>query len=396
MTSRPVRVAFFDARSHSFYGAQISMRTIVTNVDRACIQPVVITTADDALASGFREAGVDVQVLPLGARANVFGGEALRGSLISKLRRGVDVLSFMVRLRTWLREEHVDVLYANDLRSLLLGGLPARILGLKVLWYVREDRRLGVFQHVGVRLAHRIVTIADGVRRAFTPRELARHEDRFVTLMTGFDVGRYAHDKDARKAIRRSLSIPAEARVIGLVGSLTARKGHDLLVAAAKRIVAEHPATHFLFVGSSPKGQPAFADGIRADISAAGLDSRIHWLGYTDNVAGAYSAMDLLVLPSRSEGLPRTVIEALAAGLRVVASDAGGTGEILTQPDLGEVLAANEAECIAEAVIRALAKPATAEDAQLRHDYVRDRFSVDAFVRGFAEIVERLACGHRA
>jgi glycosyltransferase involved in cell wall biosynthesis len=397
VASFPLRVAFFDARYKSFYGAQHSLRTLVTNSDPERILPLVVTTAEGELAGAFREVGAQVRILPLASDANVFGGQVLRYTTLQKTRMLGGVASFTLRALRWLRAERIDVVYANDLRSLLLVGPAARLLGLPVVWYVREDRRLGRVQPLGARLADRILMIADSVRSAFTEEELARHAGKFTTLHTGFDVSRYEAPRERGFALRAQLGLPPRASVVGLVGSITERKGHDLLVGAAPAIVAAHPETRFLLVGDVPAGQEAYRNRVQAEIRALGLERHFAWLGYTPDVAASYAAMDLLVLPSRSEGLPRTLVEALASGLPVVASDVGGVREILTEPVLGDVMPDNTSWHLAQGVCARLARPEACEDRSVRSARIADRFSIPAYVRGFEEIVRSLfdACEHR-
>jgi glycosyltransferase involved in cell wall biosynthesis len=378
-----MRVAFLDSRFAVHYGAQRSLLTLLAGLDRSRVQPLVLTTGEGAFATAARAAHLDVVILPLGKRANVFGGRVQSYGPTGKLLLGIDLLRFFVRAVQWLRAHRIDAAYANDLRSLLLIGPAARVLGLPVIWYVREDRRLGRLQGIGARLATQIITIADGVRAAFTPVELARHSRKFTTIYTGFDTARYATTAEVRAAVRAQLGLPSAAPVVGLVGCITPRKGHDLLVDAAPLILMEKPDTHFLFIGAATPESAHYEAQLRERIQYLGLGARVHWAGYHEDVAPLYGALDLLALPSRSEGLPRTLIEALAAGLPVVASDVGGVREILTSPAYGCVVGPDDSSQLARAICRMLDAPNCAAE---RCAFVRDRFSIAAYVNGFTRV----------
>jgi glycosyltransferase involved in cell wall biosynthesis len=388
-----MRVAFLDSRFGLHYGAQRSLLTLLEGLDRSSVQPVVLTTGEGAFAAAARAAQLDVVILPLGRRANVFGERIQSYGPMGKLLLAIDLLRFFVRAVQWLRAHRIDAAYANDLRSLLLIGPAARLLGLPVIWYVREDRRLGRLQGFGARLATHIITIANGVRGAFTPDELRYHSTKFATIYTGFDTARYALTRGARAAMRAHLGLPSAAPVVGLVGCVTPRKGHDLLVDAAPLILREKPDTHFLFIGAATTESTHYEAALRERIQELGLGARVHWVGYHEDVAPLYCALDLLVLPSRSEGLPRTVIEALAAGVPVVASNVGGNREILTNNELGDILEENTAAALAGAVIARLDRPEDSSSHAFRIASVARRFSIANYVSRFTSILTATQAG---
>lgn len=127
-------------------------------------------------------------------------------------------------------------------------------------------------------------------------------------------------------------------------------------------------------------------------ISALGLESNVHWLGYQGDVRPFYAMMDVVVLPSRSEGLPRVLIEGLSAGLPVVATDVGGVSDIVTGNHLGRMVQPNDPVSLARAIAEVLDDPRRndAEIVKQRIEYVNEKFSLDAYVSGFESIVTEL------
>jgi glycosyltransferase involved in cell wall biosynthesis len=127
-----------------------------------------------------------------------------------------------------------------------------------------------------------------------------------------------ARDPRARTVLRAELGLAAEARVVVTVARLDPQKGHADLLAA----VARHPDVTFVWVGDG-----AGRAGLEATIAQGGLDVRL--LGHRRDVGAILDGADLFVLPSHSEGLPFALLEALAHGVPVVTSDAGGTPEVV-------------------------------------------------------------------
>ena len=391
MSKSLLKVAFFDGYHEAFYGSHQSLFTLVTHLDREKYDPVFVTTDEGIVADRFRSAGVETKILKPRGVGSVFGKAVLEFSLIQKGRAAFDVMMHNLRVLRWLKKQDVRVVYVNDLRSMIFAGLSARLAGLPLLWYVRDDYRHGQFQALALRLATRVFVIADGVKRAFTAAEQRKYKEKFVTLFTGFDFSKYEYSQDQREAIRSELGIPLAADVVGIVGSITPRKGYEVLAEAAPAIAGDLPSVYFLAAGGSLDGGKEYVEHVRSLISSAGLQKRFVWCGYRKDVETVIAAMDVLVLPSRSEGLPRTVIEALACGKSAVATDVGGVREIIVSSVHGQVIDVDDSQALADAVRKILMAnlrdPASAES---RKAYVKRKFSLNAYVRNFERELDKL------
>lgn len=401
-----IKIAFFIGRYDSFYGAQKSMYTLITNLDRGRINPVVVTTAGGEISSRFKEAGVEVRIIPLSAVVNTFGGKITGYSFMKKSRLVMEIISYNFRLYKWLKQEGIDLVYTNGIRALTYASLPAKLLGIPVVRYIRGDQNPAsslnpllrrFYKYLELKVPAKIITIADGVRRIYSDRELQHFADKFVTLYTGFDLKRYIEsvtDKSSTvdnglNSIKSKFNIPDNVRVIGMVASIIPRKGHELLIEAANQVRSSSQDIHYLMVGAASHGYDEYYTSLKEKVAEYGLTEKFHWVGYQEDVLTFYRVMDLLVLPSSSEGLPRVVIEGLAAGLPVVATDAGGTDEIIISDEYGLVVEQGDSSQLAEAVQVMLDdRYQTGELYQKRSDYVKSKFSIPEYVNGFTEIIE--------
>jgi glycosyltransferase involved in cell wall biosynthesis len=131
-----------------------------------------------------------------------------------------------------------------------------------------------------------------------------------------------------REEVRRELGFPVDAPLVGHVGRFVAAKNHKLLVEIAREVLKKRPETHFLFLGDGP-----LRPEIEARVLAMGLSQRIHFMGTRTDVPRIMrAAMDVFIFPSLWEGLPIAVIEAQAAGLPCILSEAV-TGEVSMLPE---------------------------------------------------------------
>jgi glycosyltransferase involved in cell wall biosynthesis len=165
--------------------------------------------------------------------------------------------------------------------------------------------------------------------------------------------------------------------VAGVVGRLEARKGHRFFLDAMRRVVDRAPGTIGLIVGEGRE-----KEALLAQRDALGLGDAVRLVGYWPDLAEAFAALDVFVLPSLMEGHPLAILEAMAAGKPVVATDVGGNGEAV-QPDVtGLLVPPADPAALADAILSLLAEPerslALGEAGRRSLDR---RFSLEAAVR---------------
>ncbi|MGQ0603522.1 MAG: glycosyltransferase [Anaerolineales bacterium] len=157
---------------------------------------------------------------------------------------------------------------------------------------------------------------------------LTRHyhlpPDAVRVVRSGADLSAYeTFDPIARESVRAELGLPVGQQLIAVVARLSANKGHRYLIEAAPAILARHPRAHFLFVGPADE-----AESLHTYIAQLGLAVKFSVLGHRADVPRLLMASDVFVLPSLGEGFAVVIVEALAAGLPVVATQVGGAAEV--------------------------------------------------------------------
>jgi glycosyltransferase involved in cell wall biosynthesis len=202
----------------------------------------------------------------------------------------------------------------------------------------------------------------------------------------GIDPARFARPAGGA-ALRAGLGLPATARVVGTVGLLNDAKGHDILVEALARLPQD---VHLLIVGHGER--EAALRGLAARL---GLSARVHLPGWLDDVSAAHDAMDVFALPSRWEGLPYSLLEAMAAGLPCVASDVNGSRDILAcDPPAGLLVPREDSAALAAALQRLLddralaARLAAAGPARVAAEFTLEAM-IDRTLQVYREAVEQ-------
>ncbi len=221
---------------------------------------------------------------------------------------------------------------------------------------------------------------------------------RVEIIPNGVDLDRFrpATDRDAADEARRGLGIGADAVVILAVGAVMPRKGSDLLVQAWSRLNEKHPNTNLVFVGPRHDSTESHHEEFQADmdrlVAESGAPERIHFVGLIDDVPSYLQAADIFVLPSKREGMPNAVLEAMASRRPVVMTPFEGLSDDLGRAGSEYLLAQHDPDSLADALIR------LAEDADLRESlaeractWIRENMSLDESVKRYAQLYEELA-----
>lgn len=194
---------------------------------------------------------------------------------------------------------------------------------------------------------------------------------------------------ERRDQIRRGLGVPAGATVIGTVGNLRRAKAYPDFLDAIARLAPRHPGLIVLIAGDGP---------LRAELEARsaslGLGQYLRWLGRRNDVVEILPAMDVFVLSSRREGFPMAILEAMSAGVPVVATDVGGVREVVRDGETGILLPAGDPVRLSEGIHRMIEdQPAAARMAVRASEVFQRAFTVERMTRSmeslYLEVLEQ-------
>jgi L-malate glycosyltransferase len=269
---------------------------------------------------------------------------------LSIVGRGLD----LVRLfRGW----HVDIVHTQDRYTNTFVVPWARLAGSRVIasrrwWDVHPSRAIKVGNRVAFRLAHRVV--ANSERVADLVCDVDGVPRRKVSVIPNF-LDTWAlqpADEDERMRLRRLLGVPLDARVIGCVANLRPIKAHGVLLNAMPALMARWPDVVLALVGDGE-----CRSDLQRQADRLGIADRVVFAGSRSDPVNWHAAFDISVLVSFSEGFPNTVVEAMAAGKPVVATDVGGTPDAIQDGRNGLLVPAGAPEPIVAALGNLLADP---------------------------------------
>lgn len=225
-------------------------------------------------------------------------------------------------------------------------------------------------------------------------RAAAERHSRAIAIHPGIDVEAFAAARIAsRAATRAALGATGDRPLVGIVGRLQPWKGQHVFLHAAARVAAAHPAARFVVAGDATGGFSAgYPAELRALAAELGIADRVVFAGEREDVPAVLSALDVFVHASVEEPFGIVIVEALAAGVPVVATRGGGVGEIVTDGRDGFLIECGDDRQMADRIGTLLADPALARRiADAGQARARDAFTAERMVEQFTAVLERYA-----
>ncbi|SPF55971.1 Glycosyl transferases group 1 family protein [Candidatus Desulfosporosinus infrequens] len=350
-------------------GAEQHVLSLLNDLDRSCFDPYLACLTHGPLATLAQETNIPTRTFPMCFPLD---------------------LSPLPHLTRWARTKKINLIHTHGSRANLLGRLGAKWLGLPCLTTVHSSlahdylspwsARLALgLDRLTLRLTSGIITVSNHLAQ-----EVAlRGGQNIETIYNGQSPCIFADPSSARHQFRKQWGIPATAFVIGTIGRLHPTKGQIYIIKAATQLCLKYPDLHLLLIGDGPLRQE-----LESELRLNSLPYTL--TGYLPHAYKALPAMDLFTLPSISEGMGLVLLEAMQAGVPIVASAVGGIPEVIRAEVDGLLVPPGDVSRLAEACASLIENPDLAKS--LVHSG-QDRwpfFSTECMVRKTEQVYTRL------
>ncbi len=368
-------------------GAQLYLLELLSElVENDAIDATVVSTLDGPLRD---------RLAALGIPSHVTSMVAIEGRSAH--------LGRVEELAAWASDGGFELVFVNTATATAFPGVEiAARLGIPAIWAIHESLEppllwRGINPEVRVCAerdlgdASVVLFVAEATQRLFEPW---RRENRFLTIPYGLDLEPIDSVREGfdRGAARRKAGIPEDAELVICVGSVEPRKAQVSLTQAFERIAAAHPKAHLALVGAKDDDDAMLLGEYIYDSNFA---DRMRLIPLTPDVQAWYGMADLLVCASDVESLPRTVVEAMAWELPVLATDVFGLPEIVREGETGWLCPARDVEALATGLERALSSSAEerARMGAAGRALVERRHSLSEYGKRIGELVSEVARG---
>jgi L-malate glycosyltransferase len=349
-------------------GAERLILDLARSLDRRVFAPAVAWLVDEPALAEFGELGIPLFNVPKGPG---FDWRAMR------------------RLAKIVKAERIDVVNAHHFMPFVYSYYASKVTRMARLVYTEHSESdvrsaAGAWRVVGsclVASCDAAVGVSDGVARTLRSQFPLR-PGRIHAIENGVDIQRFAVPEADKEELRQRYGLSSTDVVVGIVANLKKNKNHLFLLRAFREVCQLRPEARLVIVGQGFPGDPQGSEqDILRFVSANGLKDRVHLLGHQRNVAELLRVMDVFCLVSHKEGLPISLIEAMAAGLPVIGTDIEGIRAVVEPGVHGWLVTPDDVQALADKLNRLIG------DGDLRRrfgrasrDLAQDSYSLDRCV----------------
>ena len=351
-------------------------------------EPIVVLPSEGPLAGCMRDLSIRVVIMPLGV---------IRRQHVHPIRIFAFITQFFISIVGLVRlitREKVELVQCNT--SLILpGSIAAFLCRRPCITHVREllpEKGILTWLYLSIISATscRIFCVSNAVREQLRPRSMAKA----VVVHDGIDILAFVAQAPSGNNVAAKDADSKDGFVVGMIGRISFGKGQDIFIKASK-LVSERWNTRFLIIGDIWKGNKRYEileKDLHALVDKLGIEERVEFTGFRDDTAALLSTMDVFVCPSVvPEGLGIVLLEAMAMGKPVVATNQGGPKDVVIDSVTGLLVPPSDWKSLAEAISLLLG------DRRLRERYgeegrkrVAELFSIEAHARKIVSVYREI------
>jgi glycosyltransferase involved in cell wall biosynthesis len=401
VSSRPIRVLYYIAYYQRMAGANRCLFELVTRLPETVI-PLVVIAGEGLAAEAYRNAGIEVQVLPPGTSLDQFGKVMLTWSPLRQAWvAATELLPYTLQCMSLIRDWQPDIVHVNDSRGSLLIGTAARLTGCRVVGHLHGELPFGgISQTIFETVTDRIITVCSAIRTCLSPAAQAKA----ITVYNGVQtVSRQG------KPIPWLSFLKAQGKlIVCCFASVVPFKGHHHLLNAVAELNRRgwRNRTVFVCVGDLEAEYQDHANWLMQLQRELEVDN-LMFTGWQSNPFPFYEVADIEVLPSvrheqlnygdkvidvrGNEGFPLTHLEAMQFGLPVVGTNIAGIREQIQTGKNGLIVPPGDPIALADALETLLGNPELrSQMGKAGRDLVQQQFSMNANVTQILEVYQSL------
>lgn len=361
-------ILYIDSSQGIYGGGQISLLELLKNIDRTKFRPVVILSEAGKLQKEIEQIDLDCKIISMPSITlfNIFS-----------------CIVAIWKLGLFMRKRQITLVHTNTSRATIYAGLASLISRIPVVWHIRIPHSDGLLDRFLASRSSHLITVSQAVKRRFN----WLREGKIRVIYNGVDTKRFSPGPTYND-LRRKLNLNDENIVIATVGRLSHEKGLEFLISALEGIVEKYPQTKVLIVGN---GNEEYHLSLQAKAKNLGLSSNVIFAGFREDIPEILRCVDVFCLPSLTEGFNRTLLEAMACGLPVVATSVGGNVELVQNSLPGLLVPPNNSSALAAAIVELLKNRTKSQKMGMDgRRIVEENFSIETNVRQTEALYEEI------
>lgn len=383
--------------SNELYGADRSLLRLARSLNKELYAPFVVV-ANDLPYEGLLTQELDKSGIP--------SAEVNLGVLRRQYRNPAGIVKFGYRtlasaksITDYCQEKNIAVIHTNS-TAVIAPGIAARRAGLPHFWHVREiitqpSWLNGLIANSLNRYADTVIAVSGPVKENLLKAQPAL-ENKCVVVHNGIDPQDFLNvAPEESERLRRSWGASADTVVVGMVGRISAWKGQEFFLEAARRVAETGQDIRFVLVGGTVLGEEGRQAALEQQVEDLGLSDRVVIDDFRLDVPAVMAAFDVFILPStRPDPFPTVVLEAMAAGKPVIATAHGGALEQVNVPETGLLVSPTDASELTAAMQQLVQNSGQrVAMGQAGRARLLAHFTTDRYVRDIEDLYARALTG---
>ena len=385
LKQQPRRIVYLD-HTAKMGGGEIALLNLVGALDRKRYDPTVVLASEGPLVAKLRAAGITTEVFPLGKDLVDTQKDGLGVRSLLKISQVFDWIKYAIRIARYARRGKFDLIHTNSLKSDVYGGIAGRLARVPVLWHVRDNidgnylpsAAAAAFRMLARTVPAGVVANSHSTLRCLNPS--ARKPSGVV------------YSGMLERPAPEEAAVSAEGPVVALIGRIAEWKGQHIFLRAAADVLKSFPSARFWIVGAPLFGEFEYEKKLHALSQELGITDKVEFLGFQGDIPKLLKNVTLVAHAScLGEPFGQVVVEGMAAGKPVVATDGGALPEVVVDGETGLLVPMGDAPAMARAILSILNDPARGESmGQAGRRRVQDRFMIHHSIASLEKIYGEL------
>jgi len=314
-------------------GAEKSLLMIVDNIDKDRFNPIFACPSNGIFAEELKKREIKVENVEY-----------------AKIRGIKGVMNTVNTLKKIIKDNDIKLLHSNDLRTNLYASFVGKFYHIPVIWHARNliYKELIDYEKWLSFLPDTIICNGEGIAKRFS--FFGKIFKKIKIVYTGIDVNKYNPNIDS-SSIRKELNIKKDEIVLAVIGRIGEGKGQDDFIKASSIVAKQFVNVKFLIVGSAVTNEDCWREKYLMNlVKQLNLENKVYFIGFRKDIENILASIDIFVLSSYAEPFGRSLLEAMACGKPVIATNTGGTYEIVSDGETGILIPPKNPIKLAEAM----------------------------------------------
>lgn len=370
-------------------GAEKSLLDLLGHLNKERYYPIISCPGEDKFVEELHKIGVETAIIPYDRRILNLSRSENSHHLFLFAQSFWWLKPTILALRKLVKDEAVDLVVTNGIKCHFIGSFLSLITKVRLIWHVRDFVDTSWLQWMLRSMAHvfpdKIITNSHAVGNIFS------RNGKTQTVHNGIDLSLFDPGTDGKR-VRSMLNVGKETKLIGTVGHLAPLKGYEELMESMGKVVRGGFDVKLAVVGDAiyPHSK-SYKRKLLSLVESNGLNDRVIFTGYREDIPGLLASFDIFVLPSQSEGFGKVNLEAMAMGKPVISTNVGGIPEVVVDGVTGILVPPKNTKALSHAIIKLL------NDSRLRESMghkgrrrVEENFTLQAHVQKIEEIYRKV------